>query len=229
MGLLENQKNQHSSTRIKHQDSGFTKFRKEWIEPIIIALILVFLIKTFIIQNFKIPSSSMEDTLLIGDRLFAVKFIYGAQIPFTHFRICKVHNPKSGDVVVFKYPRDPSKDFIKRCIAVEGQTVEIHNKQVFVDGKLKEQPKYAKFIDHNVLPSEFGPRDNYPVTVIPKGNLFVMGDNRDNSNDSRFWDFVPYDNLKGKALFVYWSIDPDIPIYDLVHKIRWKRLFMPIK
>ena len=209
--------------------SGFTRFRKDWIEPIIIALVLVFFIKTFFIQNFKIPSSSMEDTLLIGDHLFAVRFIYGTKIPFTKINILKVRNPRQGDIIVFKYPEDPSKDFIKRCVATEGQTVEIKNKQVFVDRKQMEFPKHAKFIDNNILPIEFGVRDNYPAKLIPKGNLFAMGDNRDNSNDSRFWGFVPYENIKGKALFIYWSIDPDVPVYDVIHKIRWGRMFSLIK
>ncbi len=209
--------------------SGITKFRKEWIEPIVIALILVFVIKTFIVQNFKIPSSSMEDTLLVGDHLFASKFIYGAKIPFTSLRLFKIRDPKPGDIIVFKYPRDPSKDYIKRCIAVGGQTVEIRYKKVYVDGELIKTPEHAKFIDDNVLPKGMGPRDNYPLITVPPNNMFVMGDNRDNSNDSRYWDFVPYENLKGKALFVYWSINSDVPLYDLIHKIRWQRIFSLIK
>lgn len=209
--------------------TGFNKFRKEWLEPIIIALVIVFFIKSFIVQNFKIPSSSMEDTLLVGDRLFASKFIYGIKIPFSTTRIFKIRDPKPGDVIVFKYPKDPSKDYIKRCIAVGGQKVEIIDKNVFVDGVKQTFPKHSKFIDNNILPVEFGPRDTHPLTKIPERNLFAMGDNRDNSNDSRFWGFVPYENLKGKALFIYWSIDPDVPVYDIVHKIRWNRIFRIIK
>jgi signal peptidase I len=209
--------------------TGFNKFRKEWLEPIIIALVIVFFIKSFIVQNFKIPSSSMEDTLLVGDRLFASKFIYGVKIPFSKTRLFKIRDPKPGDVIVFKYPQDPSKDYIKRCIAVGGQKVEIVEKNVIVDGVKQTLPKHSKFIDSTILPSEFGPRDTYPLTEISEKNLFAMGDNRDNSNDSRFWGFVPYENLKGKALFIYWSIDPDVPIYDIVHKIRWNRIFRIIK
>ena len=218
-----------TSKTARKKQSGFTKFRKEWLEPIITALIIVFFIKTFIIQNFKIPSSSMEDTLLVGDRLFAVKFLYGIKIPFTHTRVFKIRDPKPGDIIVFKYPKDPSKPFIKRCIAVAGQSIEIHDKKVFVDGKLQQLPEEAKFIDRNILPAQFGPRDNYPLTKIPDGNFFVMGDNRDNSNDSRYWEFVPYENLNGKALFLYWSLDPDVPIYDIFHKVRWNRIFDIIK
>jgi len=205
--------------------SGFKKFRKDWLEPIIIALVLVVVIKTFIIQNYKIPSSSMEDTLLVGDRLFALKFIYGTKIPFTNFRILKIRDPKQGDVIVFKYPKDPSKDYIKRCIAVSGQTIEIRDKKVYVDGELQQLPEHAKFIDHNILPARLGPRDNLPPQKIPEGNFFMMGDNRDNSNDSRYWGYVPYENLKGKALFLYWSLNPDVPVYNIIHKVRWRRIF----
>lgn len=229
MKFWKKSKSSRPKTKKKKQYSGFTKFRKDWLEPIITALIIVIIIKTFIIQNFKIPSGSMEDTLLIGDRLFAVKFLYGTKIPFTNVRVFKIRDPEPGDVIVFKYPLDPSKPYIKRCIAVGGQTVEIRNKKVYVDGELQELPEEAKFIDRNVLPADFGPRDNYPPTKIPEGNLFVMGDNRDNSNDSRYWDFVPYENLRGKALFLYGSYDPDVPIYDIVHKVRWNRILDIIK
>jgi signal peptidase I len=226
---MDSNVSEKSSGVTKKKMTGFTKFRKDWIEPIIIALILVFFIKTFFIQNFKIPSSSMEDTLLIGDHLFAVRFLYGTKIPLTKINILKIRNPKPGDVIVFKYPEDPSKDFIKRCVAIEGQTVEIKNKKVYVDGKLQELPKHAKFIDNAILPIDFGVRDNFPATKVSPKNLFAMGDNRDNSNDSRFWGFVPYENIKGKALFIYWSIDPDVPVYDVIHKIRWGRMFNLIK
>lgn len=209
--------------------TGFTKFRKEWLEPIVIAVVVVFFIKTFIVQNFKIPSSSMEDTLLIGDRLFASKFIYGAQIPFTDIRILKVRDPKPGDVIVFKYPADPSKDYIKRCIAVEGQTVEIRDKQVFVDGELIENPPESKFVDPYIYSASSAPRDNMPLTVVPEDCLFAMGDNRDNSADSRYWGFVPYENLKGKAIFIYWSIDPDEPFYNIFKKFRWGRILNIIR
>ncbi|MFC1561067.1 signal peptidase I [Candidatus Latescibacterota bacterium] len=229
MTIGEKRKSAASKRKKEKLYSGFTKFRKEWLEPIIIALVLVIFIKTFIIQNFKIPSSSMEDTLLIGDRLFAVKFLYGTKIPFTNKRILKLRDPKPGDIIVFKYPLEPSKSFIKRCIAVGGQTIEIRDKKVYVDDELQELPEHAKFIDHNILSDRYGNRDNYPSTKIPEGNFFAMGDNRDNSNDSRYWEFVPYENVKGKALFIYWSLEPDVPIYNIIHKVRWRRMFDLIK
>ena len=129
---------------------GFKNFRKEWIEPIVIAFFLAAVIRSFIIQPFKIPSGSMEDTLLVGDQLMAVKFTYGLKIPFTNHFILRFRDPKPDEVIVFKYPKDPSKDFIKRCIAVEGQKVEIHDKIVFVDGEPKTLPTYGKIIDRNI-------------------------------------------------------------------------------
>ncbi len=207
----------------------FYRFRKEWLEPIVIALVLVVFIKSFLIQNFKIPSSSMEQTLLIGDRLFAVKFLYGTQIPFTEKRILKIRDPKPSDVIIFKYPMDPSTPFIKRCVAVGGQTIEIRDKVVYVDGEKQEYPEHVQFIDSTVLDGRYGPRDNYPLTKIPEGHFFAMGDNRDNSNDSRFWGFVPYENIKGKAMFIYWSLDPDYPFFNIFHKVRWGRIFDVIK
>ena len=205
------------------QQSGFTRFRKDWVEPIFIAFVLAFVIRTFIIQPFKVPSSSMEDTLLIGDHFIAVKFMYGSKIPFTDKRILKIRDPRPGDVLVFKYPEDPSKDFVKRCVAVGGQIVEIKNKKIYVDGELQELPGHAKIIDNAILPERLGPRDNLPPTVVPPGNAFVMGDNRDNSNDSRYWGPVPYENIKGNAVMIYWSWDTDKPRRDIIHRIRWNR------
>jgi len=208
---------------------GFTRFRKDWIEPVLIAFILAMIIRSFIMAPFKIPSGSMEDTLLVGDQLMAVKFIYGFRVPFANKFIVRFRDPKPGEVIVFKYPQDPSKDFIKRCIAVGGQTVEIRDKEVFVDGVKFELPKDAKFIDSQVLPRQYGPRDNLQPQTVPKGHMFVMGDNRDNSNDSRFWGYVPYENVIGKAIIIWWSWNHDAPMYDLLHRIRWSRYFRLIR
>ena len=148
----------------------------------------------------------MEDTLLVGDRLFASKFIYGVKIPFSKVRLFKIRDPKPGDIIVFKYPQDPSKDYIKRCIAVGGQKVEIVEKNVFVDGVKQTLPKHSKFIDSSILPSEFGPRDTYPLTKITEENLFAMGDNRDNSEDSRVWGFASRKAIRGRAMFIWISL-----------------------
>ena len=212
--------------------TGFKRFRKEWIEPILIALILAGIIRTFIIQPFKIPSGSMEDTLLVGDQLMAVKFLYGMKIPFTNKRILKIRDPKPGDIIVFKYPEDPSKPFIKRCIATGGQKVEIRNKVVYIDGKEQSLPEHAKFIDPKIIPNRlnipqnFRKRDNLQEFIVPDNTFFAMGDNRDNSNDSRFWGFVPYKNISGKAFILYWSWDNNGSLFQ---KVRWERLFHLIR
>jgi signal peptidase I len=209
---------------IKEHYSTFKKFRKEWIEPVIFALILAGIIRTFIIQPFKIPSGSMEDTLLVGDHLMAVKFLYGTKIPFTDKRILKIRDPEAGDIIVFKFPDDPSKDFIKRCIATGGQRVEIKDKVVYVDGVEQKLPEHAKFVEDFILPHNH--RDNISEFVVPDDMLFMMGDNRDNSNDSRFWGYVPYKNIIGKAFIIYWSWDKDS---SLVRHVRWDRYFSLIK
>ncbi|MCE5251929.1 signal peptidase I [bacterium] len=213
----------------KVQYSGFTKFRKEWIEPVVIAFVLVFIFKTFFFQNFKIPSGSMEDTLLVGDYLFASKFIYGTRIPFTDIRFLRFKKPRQNDIIIFKSPSEPKKDLIKRCVAVGGQSVEVRDKKVYVDNVLFELPPKGKYIDPRVLPGNFTTRDNMGPVTVPEGSLFMMGDNRDDSNDSRFWGFLPMENVKGKALFLYWSWDPDIPFYNIIKKVRWNRLITKIK
>ena len=218
---MESVENTHKSM------GGFKKFQKEWIEPILIALVLAAIIRTFIIQPFKIPSGSMEDTLLIGDQLMATKFLYGFKTPFSSERYFKIRDPKPGDVIVFKYPQDPSKDFIKRCVAIAGQTVKITDKHLYVDGVEQKLPQHAKYIDPYIYPkNQDMPRDNMDEMTVPAGMFFAMGDNRDNSNDSRFWGVVPYDNIKGKALIIYWSWNSLAP---LSKKIRFERIFDLIK
>ncbi len=212
----------------KKVTGGIHRFRKDWVEPILIAIILVTIIKTFFFQNFKIPSGSMEDTLLVGDYLFAVKFLYGTKIPFTEKVIWKLRDPKPGDIVVFKSVEE-NKDLIKRVVAIEGQTLEIRDTKVFVDGVEYPLPKHAKITDSMVIPAGMGYRDNLGPIKIPDGMLFAMGDNRDNSYDSRFWGYLPQKNVKGKALFLYWSWNHDVPLYDVLHKVRWTRILNPIK
>jgi signal peptidase I len=223
----------NSTKREKRADSpqlnGFKKFAKEWIEPLVVAFVAVFIFKAFFFQNFKIPSGSMEDTLLVGDYLFAAKFTYGTRIPFTDKRILKFRKPKPGEIIIFKSPSEPDKDLIKRCIAVGGQKVEIRNKKVFVDGEQRELPPKGKFIYSEIVPAEFSTRDNISPFTVPEGMLFMMGDNRDDSNDSRFWGFLPEQNIKGKALFLYWSWNPDVEFYNIHKKIRWNRILTPIR
>ncbi len=217
------------ATKQDKPTGGFARFRKDWIEPILIAFILAAIIRSFIIQPFKIPSGSMEDTLLVGDQLMAAKFIYGLRIPFGNDFFIRWGNPKQGDITVFQYPEDPSVDYIKRVVATAGQVVEIRDKQVLVDGNPMEFPAHGKFIDPHVLPAHMGPRDNFGPVTVPDGQMFMMGDNRDNSNDSRFWGYVPYRYVKGKAFIIWWSWNGDVPLYDVLHRVRWGRLFTIIR
>jgi len=177
---------------------------RDYIEAIAWAVAITLALRTFVIQAFRIPSESMCDTLLVGDFLFVSKVDYGAKIPFTHVRLPGLHAPRRGEVIVFQWPEDPSKDFIKRCIATGGQTVEVRHKQVFVDGVRQTEP-YVKHTATDEDPAGYTPRDNYSPPTVPPGELFMMGDNRDNSNDSRFWGTVPMDLVKGRALFIYFS------------------------
>jgi signal peptidase I len=184
---------------------------REYTEIVVTAVVLALIVRALIIQSYHIPSESMEDTLLKGDFLFANKFLYGAKVPFADWRFPKIRDPKEGDIVIFKFPGDGKTDYIKRCIAVEGQTVEIRGKRVFVDGK-ELQEDYVKYIGGDK------PRRNLERFVVPKGHIFVMGDNRDNSYDSRFWGALNKKYIRGKAMFLYFSVD-----YNK-HWIRFKRI-----
>lgn len=181
---------------------------REYSESIIIAVILALIIRAFVVQAFKIPSGSMEDTLLIGDHLLVNKFIYGTKIPFTDKRVLKIRDPKRGDVIVFVYPEDPRKDFIKRVIGLPGDVVEGRDKHVYVNGYLYENP-HAVFKQLEVIPKEQNPRDNFGPVKVPADSYFVMGDNRDRSYDSRFWGVVTREKLKGLAFIKYWSWDSE--------------------
>jgi signal peptidase I len=187
---------------------------RECAESIIIALIIAFFVRTFVVQSFKIPSGSMEDTLAVGDHLLVGKFIYGIRLPFTDKRVLKVRDPRRGDVIVFEYPKDRSKDFIKRVIGTPGDKILVHDKKVYVNGAAYENV-HAKFSETVVLPKELSPRDNSGLLTVPDDSYFVMGDNRDNSYDSRFWGFVKKEDIKGLALVKYWSWDND------GFKVRW--------
>jgi signal peptidase I len=190
---------------------------RENIEAILLAVVLALFIRTFVVQAFKIPSGSMEDTLLIGDHILVNKFIYGVRMPFTNHTLIHVTNPQRGDIVVFKFPEDPKMDFIKRVVGVPGDVVECHDKVVTVNGKVEDNP-HAVHKDPHEIPGPYPPRDNFGPITVPAHSLFVMGDNRDQSNDSRYWGFVDFEALRGKAFMIYWSWNSD----DF--NVRWKRL-----
>jgi len=198
---------------------------REYTEAIVIAILLALVIRAFVVQAFKIPSGSMKSTLLIGDHILVNKFIYGIKIPILDKEIIHFSDPKRKDIVVFRYPVDESKDFIKRVIGLPGDTVQIEDKRVSVNGKLLDEP-YAVHSDNRVLPAMASPRDNMGPIVVPPASLFVMGDNRDESYDSRFWKFVKMSELKGKAFIIYWSwnSDGEFTWAPSESYIRWNRI-----
>lgn len=197
---------------------------REYVEAILIALILALFIRTFIVQAFKIPSGSMEPTLLIGDHLLVNKFIYGIKNPLTGEDWIGIKHPERRDIIVFKYPVNPDQDFIKRVIGVEGDVVEMVDKKLMVNGEPFDV-EGAVYRDPNIIPGEMKPRDNFGPITVPKDSLFVMGDNRDNSYDSRFWKFVKLSSVKGKAFILYWSWDSDGSFALDNFFVRFPRLF----
>ena len=198
---------------------------REYAEAIIIALILALFIRTFIIQAFKIPSGSMLPTLQIGDHILVNKFIYGIKMPFSGTVLMPINDPQPNDIVVFKYPRDPKIDYIKRVIAIAGDSVEIRDKKIYINGKLFND-KYGVSTDLRVLPASMSPRDNFGPVTVPDGQIFVMGDNRDNSYDGRFWGFVDLKAVRGKAFIIYWSWDVLKPLFsvDRLTSVRLNRI-----
>lgn len=198
---------------------------REYFEAIVIAVLLALVIRTFVVQAFKIPSGSMLPTLLIGDHLLVNKFTYGVRLPFTGKVLIDVGAPQRGDVVVFRYPKDKSIDYIKRVVGIPGDTIEIRTKKVFINGKPYEDP-HAHISSATVYDALTNPRDNFGPVLVPEGKVFVMGDNRDNSFDSRFWGFVDQKDILGKAFMLYWSWDIEKPLFSLdrLLSVRWGRL-----
>jgi signal peptidase I len=204
-----------------------TRVKKPWYreygEALLFALLLALIIRTFLVQAFKIPSGSMEDTLLIGDHLLVNKFIYGMEIPFTDERILTIRHPRQSDIIVFEYPEDRDKsfferrDFIKRVVGVPGDVVEVRNKQVLVNGEVFDLDQEVHK-EPDIIPPQLSPRDFMAPVKVPEGKYFVMGDNRDRSYDSRFWGFVDESEIKGLAFIKYWSWDAD------KHRPRWNRI-----
>jgi len=195
---------------------------RENIEAILIAIVIALFIRTFVVQAFKIPSGSMKQTLQIGDHILVNKFIYGVKVPYLHETIIPLKNPRRGDIIVFKYPVDPHKDFIKRVIGIPGDEIEIRDKKLYVNQK-RVNRDYGVYTDSRILSANVRPRDNFGPVTVPQHSLFVMGDNRDESFDSRFWGFVDYKALNGKAFIIYWSWDKEN------FGVRWNRLGQILK
>ena len=187
---------------------------REYAEALLVALLLALVIRTFVVQAFKIPSGSMLPTLQIGDHILVNKFIYGLRVPIYGTRFFSFFHPEHQDVIVFVFPEDRDKDFIKRVIAVEGETVEVRDKHVLIDGQPRADP-YATFVN----PHGGAAGDNYGPYTVPAGTIFVMGDNRDQSYDSRFWGPVPIQDIKGLAMVIYWSWNDDGGSW-----VRWERI-----
>jgi signal peptidase I len=204
---------------------------REYIQIIVLSLIIAFVLRAFVVSAYKIPPHSMEDSLLSGDFILVNKLTYN------------FGDPQPGDIVVFKYPLNPDKTFIKRCMATEGQTVQIKNKVLYVDGVRVHNPEWENYTDPLVLPPEYSTRDNFGPHQVPIGQIFVLGDNRDNSRDSRFWGFLEKRYIIGKPIIVYWSWkqNPNAPkfgppyitplihmfFYYLIHfptSVRWTRI-----
>ena len=233
----------HTNLKMQNSPKRKKSVLREYVESFAVALILALIIKCSVVEAYKIPSGSMEDTLLIGDFLLANKFIYGSKIPLLPIRLPALREPKPGDIVIFKYPKNPKVNYIKRCVAVEGQTVEIRNKVLYVDGKKIPNPPWGKHTDPRSRPKGRDPRDNFGPYKVPQGYLFMMGDNRDNSADSRYWGSLPRELVLGKAMIIHWSwnSDPNAPVitskdllslpknilYNIIHfpkRVRWNRI-----
>ncbi len=201
--------------------SGQKSLTREYTEVLVIAVLLALFIRVFVVQAFKIPSGSMEPTLLVGDHILVNKFVYGIRVPIANNVIVPVKSPKQFDIIVFQYPRDRSVDYIKRVIGLPLQKIQIVDKKIYVNDKLLKDP-YGYYSDPRIVP---GPRDNFGPVVVPADHYFAMGDNRDNSSDSRFWGFVPSRDLVGEAFVIYWSWrdNGSLTMNSSSSVVRWDR------
>ena len=182
---------------------------REYFEALVTAVILALFVRTWVVQAFKIPTGSMENNLLIGDHLLVNKLVSGPSLTSFERMILPLREPKRGEIMVFKYPDEPERDFIKRVIGLPGETLELRNKTVYINGQPLDEP-YVHFLEpasEGQEVTQFDVRERYGPVRIPDGQYFVMGDNRDNSQDSRYWGFLPRHYIKGKALMIYWSYD----------------------
>ncbi len=218
-------------------DSFKKSVAREYFESLVIAVVLALFIRTFVVQAFKIPTGSMEPNLLIGDHLLVNKFVFGPSLSGLERTLLPTNNIARGDVLVFKYPEEPERDFIKRVIGLPGDQVEVRHKRVFVNGQrlsepyvyyMEEPPALPDEMASGDVPSNSGDRREFygPVTV-PPNHYFVMGDNRDNSQDSRYWGFLPRDYIKGRALVIYWSYDAEAG--NMLTATRWSRLLHQVR
>ncbi len=219
---------------------------REYFESIVIAVILALFVRTWVVQAFKIPTGSMENNLLIGDHLLVNKFVFGPTATPLERALMPTREPRRGDIVVFKFPEEPERDFIKRVIGLPGETIELRNKRVYINGEPLDEP-YVHFLERSPEGegTSFEVRERYAARTVPADQYFVMGDNRDNSEDSRYWGFLPRHYIKGRALMIYWSYESGREDYleagtgasvrrmfsvvtHFFTKTRWERLFQRI-
>ena len=217
---------------------------REYFESIVIAVILALFVRTWAVQAFKIPTGSMENNLLIGDHLLVNKFVFGPSLSGIERTLLPMRDIRRHDVIVFKYPDEPERDFIKRVIGLPGDTLELRNKKVYINGQPLDEP-FVHFLEPASSSGEitsFDVRERYGPVRVPDDQYFVMGDNRDNSQDSRYWGFLPRSYIKGRALMIYWSFDSGPEQYAednalrrvlsvITHfftRTRWERIFRPI-
>jgi signal peptidase I len=221
----------------KSEDGNGPTFRKstarEYFESICVAVILALFVRTFVVQAFKIPTGSMENNLLIGDHLLVNKFVFAPTLSRAEETLLPIDPIRRGDILVFKYPEDPERDFIKRVIGLPGEVVELKDKKVYINGKPLDEP-YVHFLfpldpsSPDSTEGGFDLRRTYGPATVPDAEYFMMGDNRDNSQDSRYWGFLRRDYVKGKALFVYFSFGEGGSGIPLLGNVRWSRILHQI-
>ncbi|HEX9970588.1 MAG TPA: signal peptidase I [bacterium] len=228
---------------------------REYLEAILVAFIAAMFLKVFVVASYAIPTGSMKDTLLIGDALLANQFIYGVRTPghipiintkIPYIKLPALAQPKRGDIIIFKYPKDDKLNYVKRCVALSGQTVEMRNGDVYIDGKPEGEkilikrdydPSEGFYCNYYQISLETGKKytirqyesrfmgdGNFGPIRVAENQYFMMGDNRDNSEDSRVWGCLPKENIVGKPLIIYWSWDKNVPLYKLLKKVRWNRI-----
>lgn len=234
-----------AATRTKGTNRSLSALRSlwDWTKSVFIAFVLFLVIRAFVVEAFKIPTSSMENTLLVGDFLLVNKAVYGAQIPGTALRLPALAEPQRGDVVVFNPPHDPSKNYVKRLIAIPGDTVEMRDKRLYLNSRELDEP-YVRHVDYGGdaihpdmewqeehLTPGVGPRkyrasrDNWGPILVPPDRYFVLGDNRDDSEDSRYWGFVERSAIRGRPWMIYYSFDPSrSDALPWLKDVRWSRI-----
>jgi signal peptidase I len=235
---------EHKAYALRRVNRGGLRWVWEWVKSLQIAILLFLFVRAFLVEAFKIPSGSMEKTLLVGDFLLVNKMVYGAEVPFTGKHLPAIRHPQRGDVIVFQWPVDPSKNFVKRLVGIPGDTLMMSEGDLYVNGK-RQAERYVSHSEPEADPTnaEFEwqkkylvktaeaassappSRNNWGPLVVPKDEYFVLGDNRDNSLDSRYWQFVPDSLIRGRPMFVYYSYDPDsLDRMSWLTRIRWTRI-----